>query len=149
MSTRSRIGIVHPNGFIEHIYCHWDGYPSHVGKMLLEHYTDRSKVEALMKLGNISSLNKDIGEKHPFDAHKDPRYEHMCHAYGRDRGDTGVCAVESGGEYTVTARARREGVEYVYLFDLNGTWKFTGTWNSAALHNGFKFAPLTLEDCKG
>ena len=38
MSTRARIGIVRPNGSILSIYTHSDGYISHHGPILLEHY---------------------------------------------------------------------------------------------------------------
>lgn len=62
MSTRSRIGIEREDGTVESIYCHFDGYPAHVGKMLLEHYQDGEKIEELLKLGNISSLGAEISE---------------------------------------------------------------------------------------
>ncbi len=35
MATRSNIGIVNEDGSITGIYCHYDGYPEYVGKMLL------------------------------------------------------------------------------------------------------------------
>lgn len=67
MATRSRIAIERPGERYDSIYCHWDGYPSHNGKILLEHYTDPAKVEALLDLGQISILGAEIGEKHFFD----------------------------------------------------------------------------------
>lgn len=59
MSTRSRIAFEH-DGKFESIYCHHDGYLSWVGKILQENYTEPSKVQALMELGDISSLGKLI-----------------------------------------------------------------------------------------
>jgi hypothetical protein len=56
MATRSTIGVRLPDGTIESIYCHWDGYPSHNGKRLKEHYRDIEKVLDLMEQGNISYL---------------------------------------------------------------------------------------------
>ena len=48
MATRSRIGMVKDDGTVESIYCHFDGYPSNNGKILKEHYADKSKVEKLL-----------------------------------------------------------------------------------------------------
>lgn len=60
MATRSRIGIVNEDGTVSSIYCHWDGYPDHNGKLLTTHYTDREKVKALIELGSISSLGEHV-----------------------------------------------------------------------------------------
>ena len=56
MATRSKIAIEDQDGTVRSIYCHWDGYPSHHGPILLEHYTTQEKVESLIALGSISSL---------------------------------------------------------------------------------------------
>jgi len=85
MSTRSLIGRKLEDGKIEFIYCHWDGYPKHNGKILLNHYTDDEKIKELINLGDLSSLAEEIGEKHDFDA-KDIIFK-WCMAYGRDRGE--------------------------------------------------------------
>ena len=58
MSTRSRIGIRNKDNTITSIYCHWDGYPTWNGKMLLTYYTKREDVEKLIKLGNLSTLGR-------------------------------------------------------------------------------------------
>jgi hypothetical protein len=52
-----------PNGY-KAIFCHWDGYPEHVGKMLKEHYNTPKKVEELISLGDIDCLYETIGIKH-------------------------------------------------------------------------------------
>lgn len=62
MATRSNIGIQGADGKIKAIYCHWDGYPSGVGATLAEHYTDLAKVEALLDLGDFSSLMENVEE---------------------------------------------------------------------------------------
>jgi len=85
MSTRSLIGRKLEDGKIEFIYCHWDGYPKHNGKILLNHYTDEKKIKELINLGDLSSLAEEIGEKHDFDV-KDIIFK-WCMAYGRDRGE--------------------------------------------------------------
>lgn len=113
MGTRSRIGIEGKNG-ITSIYCHWDGYPEHNGRILREHYTDEAKIEQMMKLGNLSSLGSEIGTKHDFNQHTTSE----CTFYGRDRGDKNMTArkhidFEAFMDY-------RE--DYNYLFR-NGKWE--------------------------
>ena len=56
MSTRSNIVIQAPDGKVMSIYCHYDGYPEHNGKMLLEHYDTTDKVSRLFEIGSIRSL---------------------------------------------------------------------------------------------
>jgi len=63
MSTRSTIAKVQEDGqTIRSIYCHFDGYPDYVGKVLQEHYTDMNKIDQLLALGDLSVLDKEIGE---------------------------------------------------------------------------------------
>ena len=52
MSTRSLISIQREKDTYECIYCHSDGYLTYNGAMLLDYYSDREKVEQLLKLGN-------------------------------------------------------------------------------------------------
>ena len=69
MATRSRIAIELPDGSVESIYCHWDGYPEGNGRTLLDHYTLPEKVQDLINLGSISSLAPTLEPegKHSFD----------------------------------------------------------------------------------
>ena len=60
MGTRSMIDMVMDDGKIKGIYCHWDGYEDHNGKILVKHYTTEEKVESLLNLGDISSLSESI-----------------------------------------------------------------------------------------
>jgi len=60
MSTRSRIGVVQEGGRVLSVYCHWDGYPSWVGKKLLEFYNTYEKANELIALGSISILEKHL-----------------------------------------------------------------------------------------
>ena len=71
MGTRSRIGIKNGNGTITSIYCHWDGYPSYNGRILLENYTDKQTVLTLMKLGDISTLGRTPTRYHPNQVNQD------------------------------------------------------------------------------
>ena len=121
MATRSRIGMEQPNGEVRSIYCHWDGYPEGVGATLREHYTNPEKVEALIALGDISSLNRAVsvnipGVTHTFD-NPDPD---VTVAYHRDRGEEfRAPRVDS----SVEAFSRSDIEEYGYVFTQSGEWK--------------------------
>jgi hypothetical protein len=112
MATRSRIGKKLEDGTIKSIYCHWDGYPEHNGEILKEHYKTEAKIDALLELGNLSSLAQDIGMQHDF---KDPS-PGWCVAYGRDRGEINTKARIS----TTLSDMMQE--EYNYVWD-NGKWR--------------------------
>ena len=95
MGTRSRIGVMHGN-IVKSVYCHWDGYLSHNGAILQEHY-DSVKANQLVALGDLSSLKQEIGAKHAFGTigmtpAEQEAYEvehgNSCTFYGRDRGET-------------------------------------------------------------
>lgn len=89
MSTRSRIGILEPNGTVTSIYCHFDGYLSHNGRILVNHYQDESKIRELINLGDISILDENIGSRIPFNPNTREINKQVL-AYGRDRGETNV-----------------------------------------------------------
>lgn len=128
MSTRALIGIAQASGEICHIYCHFDGYPEGVGQRLLTHYRERSKVDALMALGDLSQLGPEIGEKHDFNS----RAGDACTAYGRDRGETGT---EARGAASVEEfiRAANLCASYAYLFDADGRWLVHGRSDAPSL----------------
>jgi len=79
------------------VYCHWDGYLEHNGSILHKHYSNSAKVNNLIALGDLSSLRRDIGQKHAFSQFelKDPAEiaahekitETQCTFYTRDRGE--------------------------------------------------------------
>jgi hypothetical protein len=72
MATRSLIGIKLDNEIVKTIYCHWDGYPSHTGKLLIENYSTPAAITELMELGDLSSLAESPAK---------------CKAYHRDRNE--------------------------------------------------------------
>lgn len=114
MATRSSISIVSErteNGKGKTIYSHWDGYPSHNGRILLEHYQDPKKIKALIKLGDISILAENVepqgkGVNSQWDKEKrkyvlieaakehsfDTPHDGVVVAYGRDRGEKNIKA---------------------------------------------------------
>jgi hypothetical protein len=97
MATRSTIALEFADGTVGQVYCHWDGYLAHNGKMLKEYYSNPFILRDLIDLGDISSLAPTIGTKHPF-SHYDTgmslsefnnQYDDMTTFYGRDRDDKG------------------------------------------------------------
>ena len=85
MATRSRIGIELEDGTVKSIYCHWDGYPEHNGRILNEHYLDRVKVLELVELGDISKLGANVTAAELNDLNN-PQPD-VTIAYHRDRGE--------------------------------------------------------------
>ena len=122
MATRSYIGVRNLDASVDYIYCHFDGYPEHNGKILTEHYADVDRVNALLKLGDLSSLGKEIGEKQEFDKPRISR--NWCLAYGRDRGEKNV-SVKNGD---FSKLIKDQSVDYVYVFD-GDYWECFNTYN--------------------
>ena len=121
MGTRSSIAMKTEDG-IRAIYCHWDGYVDHNGRILKEFYSTDDKVKALLDLGDLSSLRQEIGEAHDFDRHyAEPNLEGMfdnwCLAYGRDRGETDVEAKTFDDVKTWVESMANSWCEYFYLWD--------------------------------
>ncbi len=123
MSTRSFIAKqVGPDAY-RTIYCHFDGYLSHNGAMLIDHYNTPEMVDKLLDLGDISVLNKkldpDPNLPHSFDYKK--RQEDVTVAYGRDRGEKGTEArvmtlkqLDDPNNWTV----------FTYIFTEDNQWKY-------------------------
>lgn len=61
MATRSRIGIQFKTGEIVSVYCHWDGYPEHNGRVLRTHYNTEEQVRELIDGGDLSALRTNAG----------------------------------------------------------------------------------------
>lgn len=127
MATRSTIALEFADGTVQQVYCHWDGYLDHNGKILQEHYTDPFKVRDLIDLGDISSLGPNIGRKHafsPFEGDKadyEAAQEEGCTTfYGRDRGENGVGAkrFKDFEDY----KANHQYEEYEYILRTDGNW---------------------------
>ena len=139
MSTRCCIGLkgAPRDGCSEvrSIYSHSDGYPSYVGKLLLENYDTPEKVNQLLDLGDISLLGSEIGEKHKFEDRSHPTW---CLAYGRDRGED-ADQIKARKHVSVAEFLLACQEDYTYLFD-NGQW-FYRSWDSDLI-------PLTKDICK-
>ena len=51
MGTHAHIGIKNADGSIEAVFCHWDGSPEFVGRILRDSYTAEEKVRQLIAFG--------------------------------------------------------------------------------------------------
>ena len=135
MATRSRIAIettdTSGNKVIKSIYCHFDGYPSGVGKTLMENYQAREKVEALISLGDISFIKEEVtpSGSHSFNSPQ----ERVTVAYHRDRG-------EKFNPPRINASVSEffsSDIGYGYLFTEEGEW--------LGKESGGSRDPMTLE----
>lgn len=129
MSTRSLIAVKNEDGTVSSIYCHFDGYPEYVGKILVENYTDPEKIKALLALGSLSSLAPRLApnpdENHSFDNPVDE----VCVAYHRDRGEDLRPAKLWKDEKQMVAKASDDyWAEFCYLWN-NGVWSVDQTYH--------------------
>ena len=56
MATRSTIAFQDNTGRVHQVYCHWDGYLSNNGNILLGNYTDINLIGEMVAGGDMSSL---------------------------------------------------------------------------------------------
>ena len=128
MSTRCYIAKQAGEGKYRTIYCHSDGYPEGVGKILLTYYGYPEKIDQLLDLGDISVLDKwiypDPEKPHGFGySEVNGKFvansqEGVTLAYGRDRGDT-----ETRAQVYTLKELDAGCVAYVYIYS-NGVWKY-------------------------
>ena len=57
MSTRSMIAVQDADGACYAIYCHFDGYVSHRGDMLVRHFNSDEKAADLVNEGELRSID--------------------------------------------------------------------------------------------
>jgi len=122
MATRATIALQNEDYTVTSIYTHWGGMPSHMGKMMLNHYNTPQKLQKLLEQGNASSVYESIGEKHNFEGE---RPKGQCTFYGRDRGDTGQEAQTHPNlkEYLKAPQGRAQEGDYCYVLTKRG-WYF-------------------------
>lgn len=116
MATRSRIAMEMEDGTVKSIYCHWDGYPEHNGRILMEFYSNPDKVKDLIELGRLSVLAPILESDgpHSFNSPQDG----VVVAYHRDRGEDLVIEEHS----SVSDFFNGDIEEYGYLFTQEGQW---------------------------
>jgi hypothetical protein len=134
MGTRSSIIVERGDGKFASVYCHWDGYLEHNGRILQEHYNSQARVEELVSHGDMSSLGPrcDKPKGHSFDK----RVEGCTVYYGRDRGEKNTEA-KLGESLSEVYRPESCGAEYVYVW-LRGTG-----WTVAEIYDDKSLQPLS------
>ena len=85
------------------IYCHFDGYVEGVGAMLDANYDTESKVDALLDLGDISSLESTVEETRK-NAYKNSQPRYLTHI-------------------TDNEEVTNSDIEFVYLYVSKGLWQ--------------------------
>ena len=112
MSTRSSITVKCEDGKFRSVYCHFDGDLIWVGKVLFKYYNSQEKIEALVALGDMSSLDKSI--KCPKGHSYDNSIDGYTIFYGRDRGESNVDALV---EDSYAKCLKKNKQSYNYLWD--------------------------------
>lgn len=117
MGTTAAI-IVKKDNKYRAIYNNWDGYPEYLLKMLTEHYSEASKANKLIELGDVSyvkplidppaGLNHTFNKPHPA----------TTVAYGRDKGES---ETECREYDTLQEAMTKEDREYYYAWE-DGKW---------------------------
>ena len=123
MGTRSDIIVEHADGHWSRIYCHWDGYLEHNGRILAEHYNTQQKAEALVEHGDLSSLAPDCSK--PAGHSYDTPVKGYCVYYGRDRGEDDTEA-KTGLTLDSVWPEPDTWTEYTYV------WRFQQGWSVAS-----------------
>ena len=117
---------------VKSVYCHWDGYLAHNGKLLQEYYTS-AQANELVALGDLSSLRPSIGEAHAFshydtEMNQEQYYEQfgdMCTFYGRDRKEQNTAFKVAHTFAEFLEQCDNCGAEYYYI-NRDGVW-YVGT----------------------
>ena len=93
---------------VKTIYCHWDGYPEHVGELLVHDYNTPALITELMELGDLSSLDATPAS---------------CVAYHRDRNEPyGMVEARDVDPDQLMSVGNDYGVNYVYVYNDENEW---------------------------
>ena len=103
MGTRSTIALEYADGTVGQVYCHWDGYLSNNGQILLKHYQDPFKTRELLDEGDMSSLETTV---------------EGCTFY-KERGES--CPQRMYKDFA-EFRKEAQGEEYNYILRKDGNW---------------------------
>jgi hypothetical protein len=120
MGTRSFITIKHKDNTYSGVYCHWDGYPEHNGKILKEDYQARSKVVDLIDGGDMSSLKTKTTWESTFqdDDYNNTREEQPLYYYERGETDEDIIYPKHFTNHQKMYKyAKNSGCEFIYTFD--------------------------------
>lgn len=120
MSATSQIIVRLQDGSYRGVYCHFDGYPSDVGKVLLEHYNSQELAELVTSMGAMSSLAASM--EYPVGHSYSNPTEGYSVLYHRDRGDQFTVAESPTLQGCVDAQPYGE-TQFYYVWQ--GFWGVT------------------------
>lgn len=103
MATRGTIALEYADGTVGQIYCHWDNYLEHTGKILLNDYKDPFKVRELLDGGDTSTLDHSVAG---------------CEFYSNRGEDCPQRIYKNFDEYKREAQME----EYNYILRRDGKW---------------------------
>ena len=103
MSTRCFICKELHDGNYYGIYCHNNGGLKDNGAMLLENYTEPSKIDELLALGDLSFLGAQIDDFGEDYEHNKPRLVSL-------------------------RNTRKSDIKFMYVFGLDGKWRYINLW---------------------
>lgn len=159
MSTNSIIAKQYEDGTIRSIYCHWDGYYEYNGDLLNKYYPFNFKIEALLDLGDISSLGATLypspavkkygfdysfGSKEYRELTEKEREEYFQEgssnlyttSYIRDRGENVPANKHDSFADFLKYLKNSYSIEFVYLFK-DDEWY---AWENGTLHSDIEDA---------
>lgn len=122
MGTRSFIAVeAKPNRYYG-VYCHWDGYLSHNGRILHRHYNSFQKAMFLIRGGSLSTLGESIGHKIDYDIHHHPVNQCVYHHrdMNRDYEEPELFASIN----SLCRGAESCGAEYLYVYFIISGWQY-------------------------
>jgi hypothetical protein len=100
MGTPSMIGILNEDGSVTASYCHYDGYLSYNGRVLVDHYNTTEKARTVAEVGYLSSLSNDLSKDIEEAVHKNEK----------------PVVYDSVAVY-MKCGYNHAGAEYLYIFD--------------------------------
>ena len=103
MGTRSRVGIMQGD-VCKSVYCHYDGYLEHAGRVLQDHW-DQDMVLELMELGDNSGIQVTLEEMN----------------FYKNRGETDVGAIRANTFKEFIDQVQGCCGEYYYVMR-DGVW---------------------------
>lgn len=122
MSTKSRIAMKQKDNTYISIVCHFDGYLENNGKLLYDHYKDSKKVDMLLHLGDISSLERNVFPNISKPHNKNQFQPEVTISYHRDYGEDLNFEINND-VYELINECCLSDQSYLYVFE-DEKWKF-------------------------
>lgn len=118
MGTRARIGIQLNGNSILSAYHHWDGYPEWLGKVLVEHFNTKERVEELIDGGDMSVCwTDDSFRNSDGKIEKKPEFGPQ---YYSERGED--CPPRFDEDMFDFISEKENNEEFAYVWTVNNKW---------------------------